>query len=97
MTTPKSCCCSAPKPLPGVAAAGAHSQQNRLIDPVCGMSVSRDSVHHSEHAGRPYAFCSSACRTEFDAEPGRYVDEHGEPRAGKGHSASVAHDHHTHE
>ena len=30
-----------------------------LTDPVCGMTVTKQSPHHAEHEGRPYYFCSA--------------------------------------
>jgi Cu+-exporting ATPase len=44
-----------------------------LKDPVCGMTVTKQSPHHAEHEGRPYYFCSAKCLVKFAAEPGRYV------------------------
>ena len=44
------------------------------IDPVCGMAVSRGDVSgESEYQGKPYYFCSPACKERFDADPARYV------------------------
>jgi xanthine dehydrogenase accessory factor len=46
-----------------------------LLDPVCGMTVDRDSVRHlAEHDGVVYAFCSMGCRTRFIREPTAYVE-----------------------
>jgi YHS domain-containing protein len=42
-------------------------------DPVCGMSVDDKSAHRSTHAGQTHVFCSPACKTKFDKEPGRYT------------------------
>ncbi|HEV8232606.1 MAG TPA: heavy metal translocating P-type ATPase [Thermoanaerobaculia bacterium] len=42
-------------------------------DPVCGMTVSPDTPHRLEHAGRTYLFCSAGCLSKFKAEPGRYL------------------------
>jgi P-type Cu+ transporter len=44
-----------------------------LKDPVCGMTVTKDSPHRAEHAGRPYWFCSAGCRTKFLAQPQKYL------------------------
>jgi YHS domain-containing protein len=30
-----------------------------------------------QHDGRTYYFCALACRTKFEADPRRYVREHG--------------------
>ena len=43
------------------------------IDPVCGMSVSPDSAHTAEHAGRRYHFCCAGCRKRFLDDPGQYL------------------------
>ena len=50
--------------------ATAVSQQ---LDPVCGMTVSADSVHRAEFAGHHYVFCSSRCREKFLVDPQRYT------------------------
>jgi len=42
-------------------------------DPVCGMTVSPDSPHRVEYAGRTYLFCSAGCLSKFKAEPGRHL------------------------
>jgi Cu+-exporting ATPase len=42
-------------------------------DPVCGMTVSTDTPHRFEHAGRTYFFCSAGCLAKFKAEPDRYL------------------------
>lgn len=42
-------------------------------DLVCGMTVDNKSPYRSTHAGQTYVFCSPACKTKFDQEPGRYV------------------------
>ncbi len=42
-------------------------------DPVCGMSVKRDSPHRSLHEGVEYRFCSARCKTRFDAAPADYL------------------------
>ena len=49
------------------------SANEALKDPVCGMTVTTDSPHKSEHAGRPYWFCSAGCRTKFLSEPQKYL------------------------
>jgi P-type Cu+ transporter len=46
----------------------------RVIDPVCGMSVDPATARHRvEHAGREYFFCSPRCRERFVGEPERFV------------------------
>ena len=44
-----------------------------LKDPVCGMTVTEQSPHHTEHEGRPYYFCSAKCLAKFNADPGKYL------------------------
>ncbi|MGE5319453.1 MAG: YHS domain-containing protein [Hyphomicrobiaceae bacterium] len=48
-----------------------------LKDPVCGMSVSRDSFA-MEHLGIHYAFCSQQCQDRFKANPHLYIGVPGE-------------------
>ena len=47
--------------------------EDPLKDPVCGMTVTAQSVHHVEHDGQPYYFCSSKCQEKFSAEPQKYI------------------------
>ena len=42
-------------------------------DPVCNMSVDEKSPYKSTQAGKTAVFCSSACKTKFDKEPGKYA------------------------
>lgn len=44
------------------------------LDPVCGMSVDRDSAPAQvEWQGQTYNFCAKGCRDEFLAEPEKFV------------------------
>lgn len=44
-----------------------------VIDPVCGMVVDPETAAgHSKFEGRDYYFCSVACKTQFDSNPGNY-------------------------
>jgi P-type Cu+ transporter len=59
---------------------GGHSDhhplspsESLLKDPVCGMTVTPESPHRHEHAGRTYFFCSEKCRTKFAASPLKYL------------------------
>jgi P-type Cu+ transporter len=38
------------------------------LDPVCGMTVGRDSPHRYEHDGKTVYFCSAHCRTTYEAQ-----------------------------
>ena len=43
-------------------------------DPVCGMEINPETAAaSSEYEGVTYYFCAEACKTEFDAEPSKYV------------------------
>ena len=44
-----------------------------LKDPVCGMTVTDQSPHRTEHDGSPYYFCSAKCLAKFSAEPEKYL------------------------
>jgi Cu+-exporting ATPase len=63
--------------------AGAPTTDDALKDPVCGMTVTAQSAHHLEHAGRTYYFCSAKCQAKFAAGPDKYVarDEGTPPQA----------------
>ncbi|MEO8313319.1 MAG: heavy metal translocating P-type ATPase [Pseudomonadota bacterium] len=51
------------------------------IDPVCGMTVKSDSKIRATYSGHEQVFCSEKCRTRFQLEPSRYVDDRGERRS----------------
>ncbi|HEY9555612.1 MAG TPA: ATP-binding cassette domain-containing protein [Acidimicrobiales bacterium] len=42
-------------------------------DPVCGMSVERDTSLHLQSEGEEWWFCSDACRADFALNPDRYA------------------------
>jgi Cu+-exporting ATPase len=71
------CCGTAPRIT---APTSTETPSAAAIDPVCGMSVSWNSAHAAEYAGRRYVFCSNGCRARFIANPGEYVNQHGERR-----------------
>src|SRR5690554_5490334 len=49
-------------------------------DPVCGMTVDpHKTEHRSQHAGKPWYFCSSHCLTKFEASPDNYLGDRKEP------------------
>ena len=52
---------------------GGSTAAGQAIDPVCGKTVSTGEGKSAVYAGRPYYFCSSACREKFEADPDRYV------------------------
>jgi P-type Cu+ transporter len=56
------------------------------IDPVCGMTVNRETAKHRfSYQGQEYLFCSARCRGRFEAEPARYLQpKQPEPGAAAG-------------
>ena len=58
----------------GCSAHAAPTEDDKAIDPVCGMTVDPAATpHHAEHDGRTHHFCSASCRTRFVADPERYL------------------------
>ncbi|MGI9203500.1 MAG: heavy metal translocating P-type ATPase [Woeseiaceae bacterium] len=47
---------------------------SELRDPVCGMTVTRDSDHYFEHAGDTVYFCCAGCRNRYAADPSPYIN-----------------------
>ncbi|MBI2955208.1 MAG: ATP-binding cassette domain-containing protein [Chloroflexi bacterium] len=47
---------------------------SRAEDAVCRMSVDRDSAFSAEYEGQTYYFCAQGCRSEFLADPTRFVE-----------------------
>ena len=45
-------------------------------DPVCGMTVTEQSSHVLQHAGKPVYFCSAGCKAKFSANPTSYLGAH---------------------
>jgi Cu+-exporting ATPase len=44
------------------------------IDPVCGMSVKRETAKHRfEYGGEEYLFCGARCRERFAADPEKFL------------------------
>ena len=54
-------------------AAQSSSDGQQTSDPVCGMTVSRDSAHRHVHDGVTYLFCSARCREKFIASPASFA------------------------
>ncbi len=46
---------------------------DNLVDPVCGMAVTAQSLYHLVHAVHPIYFCSAHCRDKFAAAPQKYA------------------------
>jgi heavy metal translocating P-type ATPase len=65
---------SAPAGAPAASCHAGHAPGGNLRDPVCGMSVSADSPHHSVYGGEAWYFCSAHCLKKFTADPQRYLN-----------------------
>jgi len=55
---------------------GGHEMENEgtALDPVCGMTVNKETAEHrSVHGGRTYYFCSAGCKQSFDKDPEKYM------------------------
>jgi YHS domain-containing protein len=45
-------------------------------DVVCGMNVDpARAAATSEYKGKTYYFCAKVCKTKFDADPAKYVNQ----------------------
>src|SRR5712691_537283 len=56
------------------APSAAAPTDAAVRDPVCGMVVDPCTTSHChQHQGHTYYFCSAGCRTQFAAEPQRYL------------------------
>ena len=54
----------------------AASNAKTAIDPVCGMTVTKEGAKHTATlGGQTYYFCSAGCRTKFIANPSVYVQK----------------------
>ena len=51
-----------------------------MSDPVCGMTVTTDSPHHTTYGGKDYFFCCAGCVTKFQESPDRYLSPPPLPR-----------------
>ena len=52
----------------------SHAPADAAVDPVCGMTVSKQTPHRTRHDGTDYFFCSNGCRTKFEAHPGKFTN-----------------------
>ena len=53
------------------------AQATPLTDPVCGMTVSADTIHQLAHQGSQYYFCGPACMERFRVAPGQFLSVQG--------------------
>ena len=58
-------------PDPAVGIALELPADDTAVDPICGMTVSRDSPHRVESGGATYWFCCAGCAETFAAQGAR--------------------------
>jgi YHS domain-containing protein len=47
-----------------------------VVDPVCKMQIDENkAAGKSEYKGRTYYFCAQVCKTRFDENPDKYVNQ----------------------
>jgi Cu+-exporting ATPase len=56
-----------------ISAQHQKASKNNLKDPICGMTVTKDSAHQSEYSGIQYYFCSGHCKTKFISSPEKFI------------------------
>lgn len=50
------------------------NEPSKVTDPVCGMSIDPASAAgRSTYGGHTFHFCSTGCKTRFDAEPAPFA------------------------
>lgn len=64
--------------LPMAPAQHGAEAMDSAIDPVCGMTVDRETQRSkglvSTYEGREYFFCGKGCKLDFDEDPAQYLD-----------------------
>ncbi|MBI3772745.1 MAG: YHS domain-containing protein [Gammaproteobacteria bacterium] len=60
--------------------AGHGGDEEKYIDPVCGMEVEANKGYGKMYQDRLYRFCTRSCLDKFDTDPERYLH----PSPGKG-------------
>jgi P-type Cu+ transporter len=60
--------------MPGHSHSHSAVAPARVVDPVCGMTISPDdAVGHVDHKGQTYYFCSDSCLERFQATPEAFL------------------------
>jgi YHS domain-containing protein len=64
--------------LPMAHGGHAGASTDSALDPVCGMTVDRETQRSkglvSTYEGHEYFFCGRGCKLDFDEDPARYLD-----------------------
>ena len=56
-----------------IAYGAASPASDDVVDPVCGMTISKaNAAGSSDYGGTTYYFCNPSCKTKFDANPAAY-------------------------
>lgn len=67
-------------------------------DPVCNMTVTEDSKHHTDHKNTTYYFCSEGCLNKFKNNPDQYLNsDEQNTKQTSSHQDHHPHEHHSHE
>ena len=61
----------------------------KLVDPVCGMSVTEKSEHHYVHQNIDYYFCCAGCQQKFADNPDKYLNPVTEDRSASSLDSSI--------
>lgn len=49
--------------------------EQKVMDPVCGMEISREAAFASvEYEGKTYYFCAPSCHAKFEKSPQKYAE-----------------------
>lgn len=56
---------------------GKTTPAGQATDPVCGMTIDpAKAAGKSGHGSETYWFCSAGCKTQFDADPHKFLGPH---------------------
>ena len=51
-----------------------HDNKEGNLDPVCGMTVTKEQAACSyDYKGKTYYFCAASCKDDFVADPDKYL------------------------
>ncbi|MCX6842671.1 MAG: YHS domain-containing protein [candidate division WOR-3 bacterium] len=51
-----------------------HKNEEGNLDPVCGMTVTKENAACSyDHKGKTYYFCAASCKDQFVAGPEKFL------------------------
>ncbi|MGA2192514.1 MAG: YHS domain-containing protein [Nitrospirota bacterium] len=86
--SPKCCTsaseCGAASKNTSAASANASkdpTEQEIVIDPVCGMDVvAKDAKYSYKYQGKTYHFCSKSCYNSFKKDPAKYIKNTGKSK-----------------